>query len=55
MPKDIEHEMVEFAVAMGELLDKGMSLEEVHDFIEVIYDANIRELLMTLTNGRMDD
>jgi hypothetical protein len=55
LPKDLEDEMVEFAIAMHDLLDKGMSQDEIHDFVDVIYDENIRALLLIVNNGRMDD
>jgi hypothetical protein len=55
LPKDLEEEMVEFAIAMNDLLDKGVSQDEVHEYVDMIYDENIRTLLLTVNNGRMDD
>ena len=55
MPKELTDELTALAVALHELFDKGMALDEVKDFVDVVFETNMDELIHFDNNGRMND
>lgn len=55
-PKVLTEELTECATIVHKLFDNGMSLDEVHEFVDTIFNANMDELAWFVNhNGRMND
>jgi hypothetical protein len=55
-PKELTDELTTCAMAIHDLFDNGMSLQELHDFVDQIFAVSMNELAWFIKhNGRMND
>ena len=56
VPKELTTELTACALAVHDLFDNGMSLDEMHDFVEAVFETNMNEFSWWMRhNGRMND
>ena len=53
--KDLEDEWGELGVLIHEVLDNGTPVNDVHEYVDMIFQGNQNLMLIELTNGRFND
>ena len=53
--KDLEDEWGELGVLIHEVLDNGIPVNDIHEYVDMIFHGNQDLMLIELTNGRFND
>jgi hypothetical protein len=54
-PVDNTNQLTDCALALHDLFDRGMSIDEVHEFVDAVFDTNMQDLFERYNVRRFDD
>jgi hypothetical protein len=52
---DTTDKLTECALTLHDLFDRGMSIDEVHEFVDAVFDTNMQDLFEKYKIRRFDD